>query len=137
MTAIKQTCLVLLGVLLGSCYASMPVEITSLWTYEEAPWSPHLLKLAHYAVSTQTGGRTVYDTVVNITAAMTQTIGGADAKLTFTTAPSSCRIGQVAYSAKKCLPAGPANKKCIAYISVAPVVKTKKVANYTCSSTRN
>ncbi|KAL1420040.1 hypothetical protein MTO96_024629 [Rhipicephalus appendiculatus] len=136
MTAIKRTCLVLLGVLLGSFYASMAVLMVEPWRVEKPPWSPRLLKLAHYAVSRQTKGRTVYDTVVKMTAAETQ-LDGDDSMLTFTTAPSSCKIGQVAYSAKKCLPVGPANKKCTAYIKIAPKLKTKKVANYTCSGLKN
>ncbi|KAH7971779.1 hypothetical protein HPB52_002763 [Rhipicephalus sanguineus] len=75
MAVIKQTCLLLLlgvwaGVLLGSCYVNS--QMTGGWTEQDPQRSSTYLKLAHYAVSTQTKGRTVYDTVVKLTNAATQ-----------------------------------------------------------------
>ncbi|XP_037501415.1 salivary cystatin-L [Rhipicephalus sanguineus] len=137
MAVIKQTCLLLLlgvwaGVLLGSCYVNS--QMTGGWTEQDPQRSSTYLKLAHYAVSTQTKGRTVYDTVVKLTNAATQVVAGINYKLTFVTAPSICKIRHVAYSAEKCLPAGPANKKCTAIIYIAAAANAKQVSSYTCFS---
>ncbi|KAL3203860.1 hypothetical protein MRX96_053152, partial [Rhipicephalus microplus] len=77
------------------------------WTEQNPQGSPKYLKLAHYAVSTQTEGETVYNTVLNLTNVATQVVAGVNYNLTFTTAPTNCRVGQVQYSATQCPPAGP------------------------------
>ncbi|KAH7971780.1 hypothetical protein HPB52_002764 [Rhipicephalus sanguineus] len=110
MAGIKQSCLLLLlgvwaGVLLGSCYVdSVPA---GKWIPQDPSTSPTYLRLAHYAVSTQFDGRKVYDAVVRLTNVATKVVGSIHYKLVFVAAPSNCSIGHVAYSAEKCLPAGP------------------------------
>uniref|UniRef100_A0A224Y315 Cystatin n=1 Tax=Rhipicephalus zambeziensis TaxID=60191 RepID=A0A224Y315_9ACAR len=140
MRAIKQTCLLLLaalwtGVLLSSSYTDS--TMVGGWTEQNPHGSPKYLKLAHYAVSMQTEGRTVYNTVVNLTNVATQVVAGVNYNLTFTTAPTTCRIGQVQYSATQCLPAGPVNGKCSAIVYVVPWMNTAQVTSYTCSSATN
>uniref|UniRef100_L7LTK0 Putative tick salivary cystatin n=1 Tax=Rhipicephalus pulchellus TaxID=72859 RepID=L7LTK0_RHIPC len=134
MAAIKPSCLLVLlgvwvGLFLGSCY----VESVMMegWVEQKPDGSPVYLKLAHYAVSTQIGRRTVYDAVVKLTYVAKQVDRGTNYKLTFLAAPSKCKIGQ-AYSAKKCSPAGPANKKCAAIAHVGTAANLKKVLSYTC-----
>ncbi|KAH7948605.1 hypothetical protein HPB51_028469 [Rhipicephalus microplus] len=75
MIAIKQTCLLLVAglwtsALLGSGYTGS--TMVGGWTEQNPQGSPKYLKLAHYAVSTQTEGETVYNTVLNLTNVATQ-----------------------------------------------------------------
>ncbi|XP_075722753.1 cystatin-2 isoform X1 [Rhipicephalus microplus] len=152
MMAIKQTCLLLVAglwtsALLGSGYTGS--TMVGGWTEQNPQGSPKYLKLAHYAVSTQTEGETVYNTVVNLTNVATQVradhclflclfvVAGVNYNLTFTTAPTSCRIGQVQYSATQCPPAGPVNGKCSAIVYVVPWMNTTQVTSYTCSGATN
>ncbi|KAL3194055.1 hypothetical protein MRX96_001962 [Rhipicephalus microplus] len=140
MIAIKQTCLLLVAglwtsALLGSGYTGS--TMVGGWTEQNPQGSPKYLKLAHYAVSTQTEGETVYNTVVNLTNVATQVVAGVNYNLTFTTAPTSCRIGQVQYSATQCPPAGPVNGKCSAIVYVVPWMNTTQVTSYTCSGATN
>uniref|UniRef100_L7LU11 Putative tick salivary cystatin n=1 Tax=Rhipicephalus pulchellus TaxID=72859 RepID=L7LU11_RHIPC len=140
MTTMNQACLLLLigfwmGVLLGSDYTD--ATMVGGWTEQNPQGSPKYLQLAHYAVSTQTEGRTVYDTVVNLTNVATQVVAGVNYHLTFTTAPTNCRIGQVQYSATHCLPAGPVNGKCSAIVYVVPWMNITQVTSYTCSNGTN
>uniref|UniRef100_L7LS14 Putative tick salivary cystatin n=1 Tax=Rhipicephalus pulchellus TaxID=72859 RepID=L7LS14_RHIPC len=140
MTAMKQACLLMLvgfwmGALLGSDYTD--ATMVGGWTEQNPQGSPKYLKLAHYAVSTQTEGRTVYDTVVNLTNVATQVVAGVNYNLTFTTAPTNCRIGQEQYSATQCLPAGPVNGECSAIVYVVPWMNITQVTSYTCSNATN
>ncbi|XP_049267166.1 uncharacterized protein LOC125756422 [Rhipicephalus sanguineus] len=114
MAATKPTCVVLLlgvwaVVLLGICYADS--DEMDDFTEQKPEGSPTYLKMAHFAVSTQTKGKKVYDTVVNLTYVASQHIQVRKDKATyhldFNTAPSNCTIGKDAYSAEKCLPTGP------------------------------
>ncbi|KAH7995916.1 hypothetical protein HPB51_026435 [Rhipicephalus microplus] len=91
--------------MLGSGYTGS--TMVGGWTEQNPQGSPKYLKLAHYAVSTQTEGETVYNTVLNLTNVATQVVAGVNYNLTFTTAPTNCRVGQVQYSATQCPPAGP------------------------------
>ncbi|KAL1469677.1 hypothetical protein MTO96_040929 [Rhipicephalus appendiculatus] len=75
MAATKPTCLLLLlavwaGVFLGSCHGSP--RVTADWVQHKPDESPVYMELAHYAVSTQVGNRTVYDTVVKLVHISTQ-----------------------------------------------------------------
>ncbi|KAH7971777.1 hypothetical protein HPB52_002761 [Rhipicephalus sanguineus] len=111
MAAIKSTCgALLLGVwavlLLGICYADS--DEMDDFKEQKPDGSPTYLKMAHFAVSTQTKGKKVYDTVVNLTSVATLVRKNETTyDLDFNTAPSNCTIGKDAYSAEKCLPTGP------------------------------
>uniref|UniRef100_A0A224YCH6 Cystatin n=1 Tax=Rhipicephalus zambeziensis TaxID=60191 RepID=A0A224YCH6_9ACAR len=135
MAVTKPTCLLLLlavwaGVFLGSCHGSP--RVTADWVQHKPDESPVYMELAHYAVSTQVGNRTVYDTVVKLVHVSTQVVGAVNYNLGFVIARSNCKIGQVAYSAKECLPVGPAKRVCMAMIYVDPLANTKKVTSYHC-----
>uniref|UniRef100_A0A224Y334 Cystatin n=1 Tax=Rhipicephalus zambeziensis TaxID=60191 RepID=A0A224Y334_9ACAR len=136
MAAIKPSCpLLLLGVWAGvflGCGHVVSAR-TGAWEEQKPDGSPVYLKLAHYAVSTQFAGRTVYDAVVELTNVATQIVGAVNYKLTFVAAPSKCKIGEI-YSAEECLPDGPANKKCTAVVHVGTAANVKKVLSYTCFS---
>ncbi|KAL1471394.1 hypothetical protein MTO96_039959 [Rhipicephalus appendiculatus] len=73
----------------------------------------------------------------NLTNVATQVVAGVNYNLTFTTAPTDCRIGQVQYSATQCVPAGPVNGKCTAIVYVVPWMNTTEVTSYTCSNASN
>ncbi|KAH7971776.1 hypothetical protein HPB52_002760 [Rhipicephalus sanguineus] len=78
MAAIKPTCiLLLLGVwavvLLGICYADSDEDYAD-YKEQKPDGSPTYLKMAHFAVSTQTKGKKVYDTVVKLTNVSTQVL---------------------------------------------------------------
>ncbi|KAL1420044.1 hypothetical protein MTO96_024631 [Rhipicephalus appendiculatus] len=132
MAAIKSTCtLLLLGVwavvLLGSCYAESDDEDD--FKEQKPDGSPTYLEMAHYAVSTQTEGKKVYDTVVKLEYVRE---GNTTYDLGFDTAPSNCTIGQDPYSAEKCLPAGPAKESCLTYVHVVLPANTTTVEDYIC-----
>ncbi|KAH7972658.1 hypothetical protein HPB52_014792 [Rhipicephalus sanguineus] len=136
MAATKPTCVVLLlgvwaVVLLGICYADS--DEMDDFTEQKPEGSPTYLKMAHFAVSTQTKGKKVYDTVVNLTYVASQVRKDkATYHLDFNTAPSNCTIGKDAYSAEKCLPTGPTNNECWVTVSVALPANTTKVDDYYC-----
>uniref|UniRef100_A0A131YPK4 Cystatin n=1 Tax=Rhipicephalus appendiculatus TaxID=34631 RepID=A0A131YPK4_RHIAP len=136
MAAIKPTCtLLLLGVwavvLLGSCYAESEDE--DGFKEQDPEGSPTYMKMAHYAVSTQTKGKKVYDTAVELLYVATKVLQGSTTyDLDFSTAPSNCTIGQVPYSAEKCRPAGPENKTCTVLVHVVLPANTTTVEDYIC-----
>uniref|UniRef100_A0A224YDW8 Cystatin n=1 Tax=Rhipicephalus zambeziensis TaxID=60191 RepID=A0A224YDW8_9ACAR len=136
MAAIKPTFTLLhLGVwavvLLGSCYAESEDE--DGFTEQDPEGSPTYMKMAHYAVSTQTKGKKVYDTVVELGYVATKVLQGSTTyDLDFSTAPSNCTIGQVPYSAEKCRPAGPENKSCTVLAHVVLPANTTTVEKYEC-----
>ncbi|KAL1420039.1 hypothetical protein MTO96_024628 [Rhipicephalus appendiculatus] len=136
MAAIKPTCtLLLLGVwavvLLGSCYAESEDE--DGFKEQDPEGSPTYMKMAHYAVSTQTKGKKVYDTAVELLYVATKVLQGSTTyDLDFSTAPSNCTIGQVPYSAEKCRPAGPENKTCTVLVHVVLPANTTTVEKYEC-----
>uniref|UniRef100_A0A224Y318 Cystatin n=1 Tax=Rhipicephalus zambeziensis TaxID=60191 RepID=A0A224Y318_9ACAR len=137
MAAIKPTfTLLLLGVwavvLLGSCYAD-EWDVEGEFNEQKPDGSPTYLKMAHYVVSTQTKGKKVYDTVVKLEYVATKVIeGNTTYDLDFHTAPSNCTIGQVPYSAEKCLPAGPIRKSCSVLVHVVLPANTTTVEKYEC-----
>ncbi|KAL1420045.1 hypothetical protein MTO96_024632 [Rhipicephalus appendiculatus] len=95
--------------------------------------SPTYLKLAHYAVSTQTKGKKVYDTIVELEYVATKVRkGNTTYEIDFDTAPSNCTIGQVPYSAEKCRPAGPENQHCTVFVHVVLPANTTTVEDYKC-----
>uniref|UniRef100_A0A224Y308 Cystatin n=1 Tax=Rhipicephalus zambeziensis TaxID=60191 RepID=A0A224Y308_9ACAR len=132
MAEIKTTCvLLLLGVWAGVMLDSGDgIEVKNL----DPKGNPLYLKLAHFAVSSKIAGLTVYNTVVNLTTVKTVVFktGVASYSLDFTTAPSNCTIGKVAYSAEECLPAGPANETCWAAVEVVPPANTTILSDYAC-----
>uniref|UniRef100_G3MTA4 Cystatin domain-containing protein n=1 Tax=Amblyomma maculatum TaxID=34609 RepID=G3MTA4_AMBMU len=103
------------------------------WTKQEPSGNPKYLSLAHYAVSQQTQGRDKYDTVSNLTEVYTQVVAGVNYKLTFTTAPSNCTVGQDAYSAQLCVPVAEVNGRCTAVVYEVPWANTTGLTSYTCS----
>ncbi|XP_049267167.1 salivary cystatin-L2-like [Rhipicephalus sanguineus] len=75
MAAIKPTCMIMLlgvwlGVLLDSGYADS--SLTGAWQEQNPHGDPQYLILAHYAVSKQTKGKKMYDTVVRLIRVSTQ-----------------------------------------------------------------
>uniref|UniRef100_A0A224Y324 Cystatin n=1 Tax=Rhipicephalus zambeziensis TaxID=60191 RepID=A0A224Y324_9ACAR len=136
MAAIKPTfTLLLLGVwavvLLGSCYAESDDD--DGFKEQKPDGSPEYLKVAHYVVSTETDDKKVYDTVVKLKYVATKVReGNTTYDLEFTTAPSNCTIGEVAYSAEKCLPTGPAKENCLTYVHVVLPANTTTVEDYEC-----
>uniref|UniRef100_A0A224Y321 Cystatin n=1 Tax=Rhipicephalus zambeziensis TaxID=60191 RepID=A0A224Y321_9ACAR len=136
MAAIKPTfTLLLLGVwavvLLGSCYAESDDD--DGFKDQDPEGSPTYMKMAHYVVSTQTKGKKVYDTIVHLLYVATKVIqGNTTYDLSFIMAPSNCTIGQVPYSAEKCLPAGPIRKSCSVLVHVVLPANTTTVEDYEC-----
>ncbi|KAH7972654.1 hypothetical protein HPB52_014788 [Rhipicephalus sanguineus] len=110
MAAIKPTCMLLLVgvwlvVLLDSCYADSPP--LGGWTEHDPQGDPGYLILAHYAVSQQTKGKKMYDTVVKVIRVSTQIVNGFNYKIKFVAAQSNCKIGRDQYDAWKCPPVKP------------------------------
>ncbi|KAH7972653.1 hypothetical protein HPB52_014787 [Rhipicephalus sanguineus] len=135
MAAIKPTCMIMLlgvwlGVLLDSGYADS--SLTGAWQEQNPHGDPQYLILAHYAVSKQTKGKKMYDTVVRLIRVSTQVVNGFNYKIKFVAAQSNCKIGRDQYDAWKCPPVKPANKECEAVINVAPTTNARKVVRYSC-----
>ncbi|KAL1420046.1 hypothetical protein MTO96_024633 [Rhipicephalus appendiculatus] len=131
MAAIKPTgTLLLLGVwaivLLGSCYAKP--DDKDDFKEQDPKGSPTYLKMAHYVVSTQTKGKKG----VRHGRRHRVVKGNTTYDFDFTTAPSNCTIGQVAYSAEKCRPAGPETNHCSALVHVVLPANTTTVRGYEC-----
>lgn len=74
------------------------------WIPHDPKSNPKYLELAHYAVSQRVEGLEYYDTVLELKKAATQIVDGINYRLTFTIAGSSCKIGKVVYSEKRCPP---------------------------------
>ncbi|XP_070377366.1 cystatin-2-like [Dermacentor albipictus] len=136
MAVIKRTCLLVLAVAWVCVLSRNGYTDSALvggWTEQNPQGDPKYIKLAHYAVSTQTADREVYDTVVDLISVATQVVAGVNYNLTFTTAPTACNIGQVDYSVEECVPVGPVNGKCSAIVYEVPWMNTTEVTSYTCS----
>uniref|UniRef100_G3MQ82 Cystatin domain-containing protein n=1 Tax=Amblyomma maculatum TaxID=34609 RepID=G3MQ82_AMBMU len=135
MAAVKQACLLLLSmwaaVFLNAGYGRS--AFVGGWQEQKPYKDPKYLQLAHYAVSTQTENRKVYDAVVRLVSVYTQVVAGVNYNITFTAANSNCVIGKDMYTAKKCNPAGPVNKLCSTVLYVVPWMNTTQVTSYTCS----
>ncbi|KAL1471396.1 hypothetical protein MTO96_039960 [Rhipicephalus appendiculatus] len=135
MAAIKTTCMVMLlavwtVVLFSSCCASE--ELMGGWREQNPYGDPTYLKLAHYAVSRQTKGKRVFDTVVKLRRVATQVVNGFKYMLLFAVAPSNCKIGRDYYSARRCRPTRQPNKECQAIVYIAPTSGRKRVVRYNC-----
>ncbi|XP_077536603.1 cystatin-2-like [Haemaphysalis longicornis] len=135
----KQACLFLLF----AAFAALLLrgDLTSAtfvggWQQQNPKGDPTYLQLAHYAVSTQTANRTLYDTVFKLTAVATQVVAGVNYKLCFLTSPSNCTIGRDVYTAQQCVPSGPVNGFCTAIVYVVVWMNSTQVTNYTCAPPR-
>ncbi|XP_077524193.1 cystatin-2-like [Amblyomma americanum] len=135
MTVVKQACLLLFAVLaaVSLCGGYGRSAFVGGWQEQQPYRDPKYLQLAHYAVSTQTQNRKMYDTVVRLTQVSTQVVAGVNYNLTFTTARSNCTIGKDMYTAERCVPSGPVNGLCSAIVYVVPWMNTTQVTSYTCS----
>nr|XP_054928375.1 cystatin-1-like isoform X6 [Dermacentor andersoni] len=95
-----------LGTLLFLCSCATSAMVGG-WRKQDPRRNTDYLRLANYAVSTQTRGLKDYHTVVRLLQVMTQVVAGVNYKLIFTTAPSNCVIGKVPYIPHVCTPAEP------------------------------
>ncbi|KAK8781643.1 hypothetical protein V5799_017015, partial [Amblyomma americanum] len=74
------------------------------WTTRDPESSPKYKQLAHYAVARHVDGLQNYDTVLELTKVETQVVAGVKYRLTFTTAATECKIGEIEYSEERCPP---------------------------------
>lgn len=62
------------------------------------------LQLAHFAISQHYKGRVYFDTVLEMKDVQYKIVSGTIYHLTFTTAPSACKVGRDQYTAEGCPP---------------------------------
>ncbi|XP_064484059.1 cathepsin L-like [Ornithodoros turicata] len=94
---------------------------------------PKFMELAHFATSSQTGGRKYYDTVVELLEVKTQVVAGMNYKLKMRIGPSICKIEDTQYSREQCLlQEGVPATVCTAVIYEIPWLNNRTVTDYKC-----
>nr|XP_054928373.1 uncharacterized protein LOC126533807 isoform X4 [Dermacentor andersoni] len=93
-----------LGTLLFLCSCATSAMVGG-WRKQDPRRNTDYLRLANYAVSTQTRGLKDYHTVVRLLQVMTQLTDGIVYRVQFTTIESACN-SSVAYTQEQCTPIG-------------------------------
>ncbi|XP_077551706.1 cystatin-2-like [Haemaphysalis longicornis] len=95
---------VALSVVALSAFCIMSALGFGAYVEQDPNSNPKYLELASLAVAQRIEGLEYYDTVLDLTRVLTQLVEGMNYRLTFTIAPSVCKIGQVEYTRERCPP---------------------------------
>ncbi|KAH6925370.1 hypothetical protein HPB50_004017 [Hyalomma asiaticum] len=88
--------------ILLATFVTVSLAIPGGWTTQQSSSNPKFRELAHFAVAQRTDGLQNYETVLELTKVETQVVAGVNYRLTFTTAATDCKIGEVDYSSERC-----------------------------------
>lgn len=126
--------LVALSLVTVAALGSVCAELTGGWSSKDPNGNPKYKELAQLALASRYSRKLkYYDTVLEMKKVETQLDSAKNYRLTFTIAPTSCKVNVVPYSAAACPPiSNQAKGTCTALVSEFPGGRLRVAATMKC-----